>query len=97
MEAETYPLRRARFDFLRWFDGTVVSSHEGIAKPDFEIFRRLLDRFELDPTTTLMIDDSTRNIAAARQVGLQTLHFTSPADVRTELERQGLLPRAVAG
>ena len=23
MEAETYPLRRARFDFLSWFDGIV--------------------------------------------------------------------------
>src|SRR5437868_15234992 len=25
MEAETYPLRVARFEFMRWFDGTVVS------------------------------------------------------------------------
>jgi len=33
MEAETYPLRRERYDFMRWFQGTVVSSHERVAKP----------------------------------------------------------------
>ena len=32
MEAETYPLRRTRYDFLGWFEGTVVSGLEGIAK-----------------------------------------------------------------
>ena len=34
MEAETYPLRLKRFPFLGWFDGTVVSGREGVAKPD---------------------------------------------------------------
>ena len=34
MERETYPLRRERFAFLSWFDGTVVSGFEGVAKPD---------------------------------------------------------------
>src|SRR5262249_34575607 len=28
MEAETYPLRRERYEFMGWFDGTVVSAHE---------------------------------------------------------------------
>ena len=47
MEAETYPLRLERFPFLGWFDGTVVSGREGMAKPDPDIFMRLLDRFGL--------------------------------------------------
>ena len=34
MEAETYPLRLERFPFLGWFDGTVVSGREGVAKPE---------------------------------------------------------------
>src|ERR1700727_125167 len=33
MERETYPLRRERFPFMGRFAGTVVSSHEGVAKP----------------------------------------------------------------
>lgn len=94
MEAETYPLRRDRYAFMRWFDGTVVSSQEGVAKPDPEIFRRLLDRFDLRAETTLLIDDAERNVAAARALGLCAIRFRSPAQARRELEQAGLLTAA---
>jgi 2-haloacid dehalogenase len=92
MEAETYPLRRQRFRFLRWFDGTIVSGNVGIAKPDMEIFVLLLDRFALKASTTLMIDDSLENLAVAERVGLQTLHFHSPEQLKNGLESLSLLP-----
>jgi 2-haloacid dehalogenase len=91
MEAETYPLRAARYEFMSWFDGTVVSAHEGVIKPEREIFERLLTRYGLDPARTLMIDDSRRNIEAAARLGMKTVHFTSPEQLRTELRRLGLL------
>lgn len=93
MEAETYPLRAARFSFLRWFDGTVVSAFEagGIAKPDPEIFTRLLDRFGLQAASTVLIDDAARNVAAARQLGMQTVHFQSADRLRLWLEDARLL------
>jgi 2-haloacid dehalogenase len=91
MEAETYPLRRERYDFLRWFAGTVVSSHERMAKPDPEIFRRLLERFALTAPATLLIDDAQRNVVAARKLGMRAIRFQSPAQVRGCLERMGLL------
>jgi 2-haloacid dehalogenase len=91
MEAETYPLRRERFEFLRWFDGTVVSAQEGTVKPDPEIFRRLLDRFGLMAERTVMVDDAERNIAAARSLGMQTVHFRSPDQLRAWLVAAGLL------
>jgi 2-haloacid dehalogenase len=91
MEAETYPLRAARYEFMSWFDGTVVSAHEGVIKPEREIFERLLTRYGLEPARTLMIDDSRRNVEAAAGLGMQTVHYTSPAQLRGELERFGLL------
>jgi 2-haloacid dehalogenase len=91
MEAETYPLRAARYEFMSWFDGTVVSAHEGVIKPEREIFERLLTRYGLEPGRTLMIDDSRRNVEAAAGLGMQTVHYTSPAQLRGELERFGLL------
>jgi 2-haloacid dehalogenase len=94
MEAETYPLRLERFPFLRWFDGTVVSCFEGVAKPDAEIFNRLLSRFELTPASTLLIDDSPRNVRAARALGMQAIEFRSAAALRESLEDAGLLSRA---
>ena len=91
MEADTYPLRVARYDFLSWFDGTVVSSAEGVAKPDAEIFLRLLERFDLQPSSTLLIDDSDRNVRAAQALGMQAVHFQSPEHLRSWLERAGVL------
>ena len=91
MERETYPKRVQRFPFLQWFDGTVVSSHEGIAKPDREIFERLLGRYGLRPASTLMIDDSARNVKAAGAVGMRTHQFRAPEELRRVLEDAGLL------
>jgi 2-haloacid dehalogenase len=91
MERETYPGRRDRFPFLRWFDGTVVSGFEGVAKPDPRVFELLLERFGLDAASTLYIDDSPKNVAAARSMGMQAVEFESPAALRERLEAAGLL------
>jgi 2-haloacid dehalogenase len=91
MERETYPLRRERFPFMGRFAGTVVSSHEGVAKPDPEIFRRLLDRFGLEPRRTIMIDDSPPNIEMAASLGMVAVRFTSPIALRAALNRLRLL------
>jgi 2-haloacid dehalogenase len=91
MEAETYPLRFERFPFLGWFDGTVVSGREGVAKPEQEIFMRLLDRFGLTAKTTLMIDDVEENLDAAGKLGMQTALFHSSRQLRTQLEAAGIL------
>ncbi len=93
MEAETYPLRLARFPFLGWFDGTVVSGVEGVAKPDPEIFDRLLGRFGLSPSSTLMIDDRSDNLATAAGLGMQTVLFRSVAQLRDRLAALGLVAR----
>jgi 2-haloacid dehalogenase len=94
MEAETYPLRRDRYEFMRWFAGTVVSSQERVAKPDPEIFHRLLGRFDLTAETTLLIDDAQRNVTAARQLGMQAIRFHSPEQLRAFLEQARLLAPA---
>jgi len=91
MERETYPLRRDRFDFLSWFDGTVVSACEGVAKPDPAIFELLLDRFGLTGSETLFVDDSEANVHAARSLGMQAIEFDSPDQLRRVLQDAGLL------
>jgi 2-haloacid dehalogenase len=91
MEAETYPQRRDRYEFLRWFQGTVVSSAEGVAKPDPEIFTRLLRRFGLTAQTTLLVDDSAANVAGAQALGMQAVRFESPEQLRRWLVGAGVL------
>jgi 2-haloacid dehalogenase len=92
MESETYPIRRQRFPFLTWFDGTVVSGQEGLAKPDREIFDLLLNRYRLTAASTLMIDDRLENLDVAKYLGMSTHHFRSPGCLRRCLESLSLLP-----
>jgi 2-haloacid dehalogenase len=92
MERETYPVRRERYPFMRRFAGTVVSSTEGVAKPDPEIFQRLLKRFDLEPARTVMVDDSAANVEAAAAVGMHAVRFQSPPTLRIALARLNLLP-----
>jgi 2-haloacid dehalogenase len=94
MEAHTYPLRRERFEFLRWFEGTVVSSAEGVIKPEPRIYRVLLERYGLEPASTLMIDDNPRNVEAARALGMPAILFESPEALRAQLQDAGVLAPA---
>ena len=85
--AETFPIARDRYDFLTWFEGILVSGEEKMKKPDPEFFQLLFDRFEVDPTTAVFIDDSARNIESAAKCGLHTIHFQSPDALSAELAR----------
>jgi len=93
MESWTYPPRLERYPFLGWFDGTVVSGDEGVAKPDPRIFELLLERFGLNAASTLFVDDKPGNVAAARGLGMPAVVFESPEQLRHVLEDAGLLPR----
>jgi 2-haloacid dehalogenase len=92
MEAETFPLRFDRYPFFKLFDGVVISGLEGMAKPDSEIFELLLERFGLDATTTLFIDDNVGNLAPAAALGMATVRFESSEGLRDSLRAMGLPP-----
>ena len=74
-------MSREFIDFLRKqrvyenFDGDVVSCEVGIVKPMPEIYDLLLERFDLDPTETIFIDDRKENVDAAAAKGIVTFHF----------------------
>ena len=90
MEPDAFRVRQARFPFMDWFDAYVISGLEGVAKPDRRIFEILLRRHGLRPQACVFIDDQARNVAAARELGLVGLHFSSAARLRQDLSGLGL-------
>jgi 2-haloacid dehalogenase len=78
-----------RFPFLRSFDGVVVSAHERLIKPDPAIYRVLLERYGLEAGDCIFIDDSEKNVDAARAVGMRAVHFVEPIDLRARLRALG--------
>ncbi len=89
--AEGFALARERFDFLGWFGGVVISGEIGAIKPQPRIYQVLLERFAIDPLSTVFIDDVEANAAAARAFGIHGIHFTDPAALRADLVTLGLL------
>ena len=90
---ETFPVAQQLYPFLQWFEGIVVSGEERLVKPDPRIYRRLLERYVVDPATALYIDDSARNVTAAEALGMHGWWFRDPAGLREHLVELGMLER----
>lgn len=74
MSLEFYDYLKER-EVFRYFEGQIISAHEKLIKPEKEIYRILIDRFQAYPEDTLFIDDLKENVDAARQLGFHTVHF----------------------
>ena len=90
MEPEAFRIRLARFPFMAWFDGCVISGIERVAKPDRRIFEILLQRHGLDPRATVFVDDSADNVAAARALDMHAVQYTSAQRLRQDLQVLGI-------
>ena len=88
--AETFPVALDRFEFLHHFEGIVVSGYEKTRKPFPEIYQLTLDRFGFMPEQSLFIDDNLRNIRAADEMGIQTIHFQKPNEFESLLREKGV-------
>ena len=84
--AETFPHALERFEFFKLFEGVVVSGEEKMRKPSAEFYKIIIDRYHLDPSTTIFIDDSMKNVKAAEAVGIKGLLFQSPRQLKMDLK-----------
>ncbi len=82
---ESFPVAYEMYEFLHWFDGILVSGAEKMKKPDPQIFELLMDRFDINRDAAIFIDDNKKNIDAASNLGILSLHFNSPAECKSEL------------
>ena len=86
--AETFPMIRDTYPVFQEFDGIVVSGEEHLLKPDAAIYRCLLERYALRAEESLFIDDNQDNVAAARAIGMEAVHFESAEQLVQVLEQQ---------
>ena len=72
------------------FDGGLVSGEEKLMKPDPAIYRRLCERYGVDPAKAVFIDDSLANVEGARRIGMHALHFSSVERLLGDLQALGV-------
>ncbi|OGB85861.1 hypothetical protein A3J41_01120 [candidate division TM6 bacterium RIFCSPHIGHO2_12_FULL_38_8] len=73
------------------FDGILISGQEKIAKPNQEFFQRLFSKFNINPTTSIFIDDEPANLEAAQELGLSVILCDKPASVTQGLINLGVV------
>ena len=90
--ADLFPVAEALYPDLRAkAEDIVVSGVEGLVKPQREIYDLLCTRNGLEAGDCFFIDDSEKNVVAARACGWRAHHFTTPAALELDLFGAGLL------
>ncbi|HEX4851981.1 MAG TPA: HAD family phosphatase [Puia sp.] len=88
---ETFPVALEKYDFLHWFKGRVVSGEEKTRKPFPTIYETLVKRFQIDPDTSVYVDDNLLNLEHPNKMGFHTIHFHSSDQFKSELNELGVL------
>jgi 2-haloacid dehalogenase len=87
---ETYRMAQDLMPFVRHMEYTAVSGDLKMGKPEPEIFRHLLEVIGKPAAATAFIDDSPKNIDAAKKLGINAVLFKNDGSATEELRRLGL-------
>ena len=69
----------------RYFQFVKTTQELGLPKTDPGLYEMVLASFELKPDEVLLVDDSTENLNAAREAGLQTLRYAKTKPFATQI------------
>ncbi len=78
-------------DYVSKADGAVISYKVGMIKPEPEIYRYLLDTYDISPQRSVFIDDNAANLKAAERFGINTILFTGKDAADEELKKLGVV------
>ncbi len=77
---------RAMFPIDELCDDVVDSSHVGMRKPERGIYELTCERLGIEPSEAIFVDDNADNIEAAREYGLEVVHFVDPWEAIAEID-----------
>lgn len=77
-------------DYMNEATGLVISCKIGMIKPNEDIYRYLLDTYDVNPEEAVFIDDTKANVDTALRLGMNGIVFTSKAQAEEELKKLGV-------
>ena len=83
--SETFEGMTEEYNFLKDFDGMIISGDIKLVKPDKKIFELAIEKFNLTPNDTIFIDDRIENINAAQNLNFKTVHLTDPQRIKIKI------------
>lgn len=88
-EWNRYRMRRFKLEEL--FDHVFSSCKLGKAKPDEGYYREVLGRLGVEPGDLVFVDNTERNVRSAEGLGIRSISFESPGQLRKELAKIGVV------
>ncbi len=82
--------RIERFGLQNLFALFFSSCFLGVRKPDRAIYQIALQVTQRTPEECLFIDDRALNVECAHRLGIRTIHYQNPTQLRRELRRHGV-------
>ncbi|MDN5324432.1 MAG: putative hydrolase of the superfamily [Thermosipho sp. (in: thermotogales)] len=76
--AKTFEKVYKKYEFFKYFDGMVISSHVKEVKPNVKIYKILVQKYNINPANSLYIDDKVENIETGKKLGFKTIHLEKP-------------------
>ncbi|MBO8140460.1 MAG: HAD family phosphatase [Thermosipho sp. (in: Bacteria)] len=76
-----------KYDFFKYFDGMVISSHVREIKPYEKIYQILIKKYKVKPGESLYIDDKIENIETGKKLGFKTIHLEMPLKLEEKLKK----------
>ena len=83
--SETFEGMTDEYNFLKDFDGMIISGDIKLVKPDKKIFELAIEKFNLTPNETIFIDDRIENINSAQNLNFKTVHLTDPKRIKIKI------------
>lgn len=79
-----------KYHLDKLFDHLIFSNEVGMRKPNPKIYQMILERLGLSPEECLFIDDHEVNLEGARELGIDTVLFTSTDKLKRDLGIRGI-------
>jgi putative hydrolase of the HAD superfamily len=82
--------RIQKFQLRDYFQVFMSSCYLGVRKPDEAIYRQVLQITQRRPEECVFIDDRSLNLECARELGMNTIQFKSPEQLKEDLAHSGV-------
>lgn len=88
---EWLDFKAEKFKLDNFFDVIVGSGYIGIAKPDPEIYRILIEKLSVPPSSCIFVDDAEKNMPPAKDMGITTILFRGQKKLEKDLKKLGII------
>ena len=81
---------KKKYAVIELFEHILLSYEIGVMKPASLAYEKLIAATSKSPLKHLFIDDRIENINAAKEVGIDGIHYRSIENLRRELEKRNI-------